>query len=191
MLTLPMAVFLGSSTTLHLIFNLPLAKLYVNSLLSTLNARAFAKNSRYTMNSSALRNMGGNNLKLAESGAIQSQVSAKGFNPISSNSEVTAVSEAAGGPRKPGIFKGRSGGGNNLPGGPDGVHVLTVEERFESNVPDNLEPMSYSAGRTPSDSRKTSEESGQFATMESLPMTNVSATPLNGALPSNHPYHRY
>ncbi|KAJ9476925.1 hypothetical protein PHBOTO_000581 [Pseudozyma hubeiensis] len=32
-------LFLASTTTLHLVFNLPLAKLYVNSLLSTLNAR--------------------------------------------------------------------------------------------------------------------------------------------------------
>lgn len=33
------SVFLCSTSTLHLIFNLPLSKLYVNSLLSTLNAR--------------------------------------------------------------------------------------------------------------------------------------------------------
>jgi hypothetical protein len=32
-------LFLASTSTLHLIFNLPLSKLYVNSLLSTLNAR--------------------------------------------------------------------------------------------------------------------------------------------------------
>ncbi|GAC95650.1 hypothetical protein PHSY_003226 [Pseudozyma hubeiensis SY62] len=32
-------LFVASTTTLHLVFNLPLAKLYVNSLLSTLNAR--------------------------------------------------------------------------------------------------------------------------------------------------------
>lgn len=36
---------MASPTTLHLIFNIPLAKLYINSLFSTLNARALLKDS--------------------------------------------------------------------------------------------------------------------------------------------------
>jgi len=198
----------ASSSTLHLIFNLPLAKLYVNSLLSTLNARAFASNSRYTMHSSALRNVGNNQLKQQESGGVRSTVSGKGFNPVSSNSEATAASETKPKVAKKSYFAGR--GGNRSHEAGDGIHILTIEERFESTLPENgPRPLPYTTGRgprTPGESRKSSDDSlsdDNFGiTRESLAMTNVPSTrEVDNATPSpspplplaggNHPYQRY
>ena len=212
-LTFHPAVFLASSTTLHLIFNLPLAKLYVNSLLSTLNARAFTSNARYTMHSSALRGMGGvtnQQLKMAESGgAIQSQGSAKGFNPVSSNSEVATVNDN--GARK-GMFK--SGASNRRDD--NGIHILTIEERFESDIPQlGANPLPYTTRgmRTPGESRKSSESSieedrfeealaGNMRSEGSLPLTalnngrgrapSTSSPPRVASLQkANHPYNQY
>lgn len=153
------------------------------------------------MNSSGIRNLAATNvLKQAESGGVRSQASAKGFNPVSSNSEVTAVSEGKGGAKKPSFLKALTGNGTRSQGREDGIHVLTIEERFESTLPTNMEPLPYSTGRgprTPGDSRKTSEESnpGNYATTESLAMSAVSGrgtiSPLAPALPTNHPYNRY
>lgn len=52
--TIDLILFLASTSTLHLVFNLPLAKLYVNSLLSTLNARVTIGSAaqQYTMEGS-------------------------------------------------------------------------------------------------------------------------------------------
>lgn len=205
----PFAVFLGSSSTLHLVFNLPLAKLYVNSLLSTLNARAFTNTSRYTMHSSGLKNMGGNNaLNQQESGAVRSTVSAKGFNEISSNSEATAIAE-----KKPktsngmrGYFAGKVGTRSQPDANNDGIHILTVEERFESNMPGiGPQPLPYSGGigTKPGDSRKSSDDElsdeNFGTTQESLAMTAVPRDNAAPALPNpvasstsgNHPYNRY
>ncbi|UZJ53242.1 hypothetical protein CBS101457_002562 [Exobasidium rhododendri] len=203
-------LFLASPTTLHLVFNLPLAKLYVNSLLSTLNARAFANNTRYTMHSSALRHEGGNNhLSRQESGAIQSTVSAKGFTPISSNSGSTAINEIK--PKaivKKNYFSNR-GGTRSQEAKADGIHILTIEERFESTLPENgpqLLPYTMGRGpRTPGESRKSSDDelSDNFnITQESLAMTavptsreramdNATPTPPPVTIAGNHPYQNY
>lgn len=198
-------VFLASPSTLHLVFNLPLAKLYINSLLSTLNARAFTSNARYTMHSSALRNVHVNQLKQAESGAIRSQGSGKGFNPISSNSEVTAVvaGDAKTGAKK-GFLQGLAGtAAAEKQRRQEGIHIVTVEERFESTLPnEGPQPLPYlSSGRgprTPGESRKSSEEDFGI-TQESLAMTAMQgkddepvspSTPPMAAAP-NHPYQRY
>lgn len=193
------SVFLTSKTTLHLVFNLPLAKLYVNSLLSTLNARAFAQNSRYTMNTSALR-MGGvsNNLRMAESGAMaQSQVSNKGFDPISSNSEVTAVDG-----RSKGFFKSIGGGkGDSEKNNDVGVHILTIEEQFESNGTDlNAEPLPYVSSkstRTAGDSRKSSEGSLGESRYDEANARSEGTLALHSQMKTspasqdNHPYTKY
>jgi hypothetical protein len=201
-------LFLASPTTLHLVFNLPLAKLYVNSLLSTLNARAFANNTRYTMHSSALRNGGANNqLSQQESGAIRSNISSKGFNPISSNSEATAIGDNK---SKTGIKKNyfaTRGGTRSHEAKTDGIHILTIEERFESTLPENgPQILPYSTGRgpkTPGESRKSSSDGlsdDNFGmTQESLAMTAVPNNNRDSAtLPSppagvtgNHPYQQY
>lgn len=183
-----------------------MAKLYVNSLLSTLNARAFAKNSRYTMHSSAIRGVGGGNNVLSKAemgGATRSTSSGKGFNPVSSNSEVTAVNDQAG--KKPSFLKAFGGVGANRfqEKKQDGIHVVTIEERYESNLPDNVDALPYTASgrgpRTPGESRKSSENSEEEnnfgVTQESLAMSAISnrspTVPLNVAPAPNHPYNRY
>lgn len=78
-------MFVTSTTTLHLAFNLPLSKLYVNSLLSTLNARASAQNRRSTLHNTGLHGVSSSRLKIAEAG-LTSTLSA--YSPTTSHDAV-------------------------------------------------------------------------------------------------------
>lgn len=105
-------LFLAFPNSLHLIPNLPLAKLYVNSLLSTLNARVMMGNrSHYTMegtdsDASRLRNRRVSN-----------------FRPGGSRGE--------GGNRLASFRPTASQNGKDPISIENGIHVTTVEERFE------------------------------------------------------------
>lgn len=143
-----------------------------------------------------------NQLKQQESGAVNSQTSSKGFNPVTSNSEVTAVSDGRQSSRK-GYFAGyKNVGTRSQDRKDDGVHILTIEERYESELPEGaVRPLPYSTGkgpRTPGESGKTSEDGSleNFGvTQESLPMGPLSTEPAASAssppATAKHPYGRY
>lgn len=154
------------------------------------------------MNSSAIRGVGGNNVlsKAELGGATRSTSSGKGFNPVSSNSEVTAVNDQAA--KKPGFLKSLGGANRFQERRQEGIQVVTIEERYESNLPDNMESLPYTASgsgpRTPGESRKSSENSVEEnfgVTQESLAMSAINnrspTVPLNVAPAPNHPYNRY
>ncbi|PWN50293.1 hypothetical protein IE53DRAFT_330530 [Violaceomyces palustris] len=130
-------LFLASTTTLHLVFNLPLAKLYVNSLLSTLNARVVLTggNHHYTMEGT---NSDASNLRPSNGGAGRAK-KASSFRP----NKDTATFD------RPVMFKKHSastgGGDADLVPHPfastencleAGIHIRTVEETFEERHED-------------------------------------------------------
>ncbi|PWZ02765.1 hypothetical protein BCV70DRAFT_197021 [Testicularia cyperi] len=108
-------LFLASTTTLHLLFNLPLAKLYVNSLLSTLNARVNIANSgHYTMENTSSDARGG------QTRTKRSNV----FRP--------------GGVDRPTIIRTQASDNQDIENGygthdnfETGIHIKTIEETFE------------------------------------------------------------
>ncbi len=117
--TVDLILFLASTTTLHLLFNLPLAKLYVNSLLSTLNARVTinAGNQNYTME--------GSNSDNARRGISTRTKRSNVFRPGGNNQPTiirTQVSqhdvEALGEYNSQDNFE-------------TGIHIKTIEETFE------------------------------------------------------------
>lgn len=117
-------LFCASTTTLHLVFNLPLAKLYVNSLLSTLNARTLISNqqrSTHEISSGGAPKFGSgggaNTTGTFRKGGRQSR-----FNPTASAND-TFVS-----PQR-GTFFGKNA--NSRLDLEHGIQVTTVEERFE------------------------------------------------------------
>ncbi|CAO1631380.1 unnamed protein product [Sympodiomycopsis kandeliae] len=124
-------LFVASTTTLHLVFNLPLAKLYVNSLLSTLNARSLMSNQANRSNTHDISSNGGG--KFGSSGAggngITSTFRKNGagrqsrFNPTGS-----ATDTFSGAPQR-GVFFNKNG--NSRLDLEHGIQVTTVEERFE------------------------------------------------------------
>ncbi|KDN42715.1 hypothetical protein K437DRAFT_157346 [Tilletiaria anomala UBC 951] len=121
-------LFLASPTTLHLVFNLPLAKLYINSLLSTLNARQSISNVVFsadgTGSGSGVRAISGTgNRHSTYAGAVTSQ-------PVSN------VQTASHGSRGISILARLGATGRPKPADAasaleNGVHIHTVEERFE------------------------------------------------------------
>ncbi|PWN28356.1 hypothetical protein BDZ90DRAFT_250814 [Jaminaea rosea] len=112
-------LFCGSTTTLHLVFNLPLAKLYVNSLLSTLNARTFLSNTH---------------ARPAASFDVVNNGTNRGFRGTGLGSGQDTLS--TGSPTKP-SFKRALGMGGAAQRRQDniehGIQVTTVEERFEDS----------------------------------------------------------
>jgi hypothetical protein len=141
-------LFCASTTTAHLLFNLPLAKLYVNSLLSTLNARAvYQDRQRYTMGSSSngTNGVGAGMHKEDGGGNVHFTSSARGrhsrFNATASgdSEREQAASrtasffrqgKSAAGGREIGVGQTLSRGGGNadLEGG---IQITTIEERYE------------------------------------------------------------
>lgn len=111
-------LFLSSSTTLHLVFNLPLAKLYVNSLLSTLNARTAISNVIYAVEPTS------SGVRATSSGH---GVRHSAFNPSASMEN-----------KKPSVldkFTTRMGRSNSttdaLSAIEKGIQITTISERFE------------------------------------------------------------
>lgn len=137
--TIDLILFVCSTTTAHLLFNLPLAKLYVNSLMSTLNARAMLQDrQRYTMNTSS---NGGGAGKEAGAGSGVRNTRHSRFVPTASNNTIT---ENARGVNSFFRKNGNNGSGNahvvrqaaardDVEGG---IHIMTVEERFEDQAGD-------------------------------------------------------
>lgn len=117
-------LFCLSTSTLHLVFNLPLAKLYVNSLLSTLNSRALIANSQRGMS-----------MEYSSSGHMQGANSI--IKPQSRFQQTNSGSETLISPTNRGYKKstgyGAAGAGNNRLDLEAGVQVTTVEERFEES----------------------------------------------------------
>ncbi|SNX81572.1 uncharacterized protein MEPE_00277 [Melanopsichium pennsylvanicum] len=120
-------LFLASTSTLHLVFNLPLAKLYVNSLLSTLNARVSIGPGaqQYTMEGS---------------------VSDNAHRGVSTRTKRSNVFRA-GGNNQPTIIRTRAshhddvenalGGYNSQENFETGIHIKTIEETFEERHDDD------------------------------------------------------
>ncbi|CAO1637479.1 unnamed protein product [Parajaminaea phylloscopi] len=119
-------LFCASTTTLHLVFNLPLAKLYVNSLLSTLNARALIANAQRgpTMDASSSGQMHGVN----STAKRQSR-----FRPTNSGSDTLASPTNRGFKKSIGFGGAGPGVANNRLDLEAGIQVTTVEERFEES----------------------------------------------------------
>lgn len=111
-------LFCASTTTLHLVFNLPLAKLYVNSLLSTLNARALIAKSQRQHTGDGLSDGGPS--KQAGAGRHARFESTSGQDTISS-------------PTSRGFKKSLGFGSGAQPRFDieQGIQVTTVEERYE------------------------------------------------------------
>lgn len=108
--------FCVSTTTLHLVFNLPLAKLYVNSLLSTLNARSLISNQR----SQAHDVSSGGNGKYGGGATTFKAGRQSRFNPTSSATDTLSPNRGY-----------ATKNGNSRLDIEHGVQVTTVEERFE------------------------------------------------------------
>lgn len=140
---LDLITFCASDSTLHLVFNLPLAKLYTNSLLSTLNARALMANQinqrRHTMQPDG--SSGGAMSKDILSGANHTNRIGSRQMRWSPSAEADAPSPTRG---KGGFFStfvagnGNSGnvGLNSMTRGgrldlDQGIQVTTIEERYE------------------------------------------------------------
>lgn len=191
-------LFLASTTTLHLIFNLPLSKLYVNSLLATLNARAFATNNgtaRYLSSASSGNNHNSTKntrhnshyyLRQAEDGQAQRGLQTKeSFNTADerrssdrhrlagTNGQPVFHSDVESNAGKKvrttknffaskigvGAFKGNRKEEIEMPHHRDqqttsadnGIHVLTIHDRFEEDDPYTTPPPSAKeAGQTTS-----------------------------------------
>ncbi|PWN42656.1 hypothetical protein IE81DRAFT_117480 [Ceraceosorus guamensis] len=135
--TIDLILFVCSTTTAHLLFNLPLAKLYVNSLMSTLNARAMLQDrQRYTMNTSST---GGATKEAAAVSGVRNTRHSR-FVPTASNNTVTENGRGTSS-----FFRknGSNGGGNGhfLRQAPrddveGGIHIMTIEERYEDPAGD-------------------------------------------------------
>lgn len=119
-------LFCASTTTLHLVFNLPLAKLYVNSLLSTLNARALIANAQRgpTMDVSSSGHMHGS--------AVRDNKRGSRFHPTHSGQD-TLASPTSRGFKKSMGFGANGGVAQNRLDIEAGIQVTTVEERFEES----------------------------------------------------------
>ncbi|KAN0066480.1 hypothetical protein ACQY0O_000574 [Thecaphora frezii] len=147
--TVDIVLFLASSTSLHLVFNLPLAKLYVNTLLSTLNARVkmSVSNGNYTLEGSLSDN------SRAQTGGVRSDRVIGGIKGVGS---------------RPAGFKSHmSSSGDieeeNARGFSDtrdveaaGIRIRTVEETFEERH--ELEQTRPYVPSTHSDSFRTVEK---------------------------------
>ena len=139
-------LFLASTTTLHLVFNLPLAKLYVNSLLSTLNARVI-------MNSTS---SGGQYTFDGNHSDAQHRRTGKRSAAFLQNTS------------RPGMFKSHSSSMNDAEVGMQGfgaaqeletgIHIKTVEETFEERH--ELEQTRHFAGSSSDSVRVTEKRDG-------------------------------
>lgn len=107
-------LFASSTTTLHLIFNIPLAKLYVNSLLSTLNARSY---------------MAPNQARPAASFDVVNNGTNRGFRGTGVGSGQETLS--SGSPTKQTFKRALGMGPRRQDNIEHGIQVTTVEERFE------------------------------------------------------------
>lgn len=122
-------LFVASTTTLHLVFNLPLAKLYVNSLLSTLNARSLISNQQHRSNTHDVSSgggpkyasHGGNTATFRKAGNAPAGRQAR-FNPTASANDTFSSPQR-------GTFFGKPA--NSRLDLEQGIQVTTVEERFE------------------------------------------------------------
>lgn len=116
-------LFLASPTTLHLVFNLPLAKLYVNSLLSTLNARTAISNVIY-----AADHHTGSGIRATTSTGHGPRHSA--FSPSSSGEKKPSVFEKFTARRANSAVDARSAV-DALSAAERGIQITTISERFE------------------------------------------------------------
>ncbi|KAJ1030395.1 hypothetical protein NDA16_001304 [Ustilago loliicola] len=114
-------VFLVSTTTLHLVFNLPLSKIYVNSLLSTLNARVTigAGAQQYAMEGSLSDN--------ARRGMSTRTKRSNVFRPGGNNQSTIIRTQAS---HHDDVEHGL-GDYNSQENFETGVHIKTIEETFE------------------------------------------------------------
>lgn len=114
-------LFLASTSTLHLVFNLPLAKLYVNTLLSTLNARAYM-----SMHNTNSYTMEGGNSEANTAARVGSS-----FRPGASKSRGSVQAGTKLNVFKPGMSQTSQ---FSTQGDVEtGIHIMTVEERFEES----------------------------------------------------------
>ncbi|CBQ67662.1 conserved hypothetical protein [Sporisorium reilianum SRZ2] len=120
--TVDLVLFLASTTTLHLLFNLPLAKLYVNSLLSTLNARATigSAGQQYTMEGSLSDN--------ARRGVSTTRTKRSNVFRPGNNKQPTIIRTQAS--HHDDVENGL-GGFNSQDNFETGIHIKTIEETFE------------------------------------------------------------
>uniref|UniRef100_V5EWD4 DUF6534 domain-containing protein n=2 Tax=Kalmanozyma brasiliensis (strain GHG001) TaxID=1365824 RepID=V5EWD4_KALBG len=117
-----LVLFLTSTTTLHLVFNLPLAKLYVNSLLSTLNARVTIGQGaqQYTME--------GSNSDNARRGISTTRTKRSGaFRPGGNNQPNVIRTQVS---MHDDVENGL-GDYNSQDNFETGIHIKTIEETFE------------------------------------------------------------
>ncbi|TKY90492.1 hypothetical protein EX895_000490 [Sporisorium graminicola] len=119
--TVDLILFLASTSTLHLVFNLPLAKLYVNSLLSTLNARVTIGSNaqQYTMEGSLSDN--------ARRGVSTRTKRSNVFRPGNNNQPTIIRTQAS---HHDDVENGL-GGFNSQDNFETGIHIKTIEETFE------------------------------------------------------------
>ncbi|KIS71832.1 uncharacterized protein UMAG_00262 [Mycosarcoma maydis] len=120
-------LFLASTTTLHLVFNLPLAKLYVNSLLSTLNARVTIGQGpqQYTMEGSTSDN--------ARRGISTRTKRSNVFRPGGNNQPTIIHTQAS---HHDDVENGL-GAFSSQDHFETGVHIKTIEETFEERHQDD------------------------------------------------------
>ncbi|CCF53987.1 hypothetical protein NDA11_000710 [Ustilago hordei] len=121
--TIDLILFLASTSTLHLVFNLPLAKLYVNSLLSTLNARVTIGSAaqQYTMEGSLSDN--------ARRGMSTHTKRSNFFRSGGNNQPTTIRTQASHHDHvEHGLALGEYNSRDNFA---TGIHIKTIEETFE------------------------------------------------------------
>ena len=115
-------LFVASTTTLHLVFNLPLAKLYVNSLLSTLNARVTIGPvaQQYTMEGSVSDN--------ARRGISTRTKRSNVFRPGGNNQPTIIRTQAS---AHDDVENGLGDFNSQEDNFETGIHIKTIEETFE------------------------------------------------------------
>lgn len=143
-------LFLASTTTLHLVFNLPLAKLYVNSLLSTLNARVTINNGgNYTMEGTL--SDGSGSRSRTQTRTKRSNV----FRPAGNHPSIVRTQASS--------HHDLENGYNSNEHFETGIHIKTIEETFEERHEDDSGHMrhydSSSQHTTPEKMRPSSRDS--------------------------------
>lgn len=130
-----LVLFVSSNSTLHLIFNFPLGKLYINSLFSTLNARAYMRgwgssaSNGYSGSTDGIIDGTKQSSKSRNSQKIRPGRVSIGGNPISSrNARSPTSSSFVLSPVRKGFTPTQSQ-----------IQVTTIEERFEGQVDRDLE----------------------------------------------------
>lgn len=150
-------LFVSSTTALHLVPNLPLAKLYVNSLLSTLNARSIIANANHRAMTQGESSSGGKLSGIAFKGG-------NGASGVGRHAHFTAsTTSGLNSPTRRNFFGTKSNNGNSGAGRTggrvdleSGIQVTTIEERFEE--PHESTQMATLAHQRPSFHQQSSQQ---------------------------------